>query len=424
MLEQRIEHYINYYHLFSKDDKLLVALSGGTDSVALLLVLLDLGYKCEAAHCNFHLRGDESDRDENFVRELCLKKNLKLNIVHFETKKYAESKHISIEMAARDLRYDWFEKIRIKTNSQYIAVAHHRDDSVETFLLNLVRGAGINGLKGIAPKNGYIVRPMLEVTRNDIFSFLKRRDQEYVTDSTNLQDDYMRNKIRLNVMPLLCELNPSASQKIAETSNILSDVAVVYNHAIEMSKKEVMIDGNIVIDKLLSQLSPKNLLFEILHPLGFNSSQINDIYASINSEPGKCFFSEKYKILRDRYLFIISENNPQDLPKLSVEYLDIDNNFQVPKEKNICVVDADKLKGELSIRRYKAGDKFIPYGMKGRKKISDYLTDRKFSLFDKENQCVVCCGEDIIWLVNERSDDRYKVSNETKRVAILRCNIS
>ena len=238
MFKRDVEKFIDQKSLFERRDKVLVALSGGADSVALLRVLHALGYQCECAHCNFHLRGEESNRDEAFVQQLCQKFDIPLHVTHFDTTDYAHTKRISIEMAARELRYQWFETLRQSIGASVIAVAHHRDDSVETFLLNLIRGTGINGLKGIAPKNGYVVRPLLQESRENILDYLQHLNQEYVTDSTNLQDEYMRNKIRLNLLPLMKELNPSVSESIAATTERLADAALIYN-------KEILREFNI-----------------------------------------------------------------------------------------------------------------------------------------------------------------------------------
>ena len=228
MLKQDVQKFIEEKKLFNLQDKILVALSGGADSVALLRVLQSLGYICECAHCNFHLRGLESDRDETFVRQLCEKQRILLHVTHFDTSAYAKDHHLSIEMAARELRYEWFEHIRKEIGASVIAVAHHRDDSVETFLLNLMRGAGINGLRGIPVKNGKIVRPLLSVSREDILDYLQAIHQEYVTDSTNLEDEYMRNKIRLNILPAMKEVNPSIMETIQETTFRFSEISNIY----------------------------------------------------------------------------------------------------------------------------------------------------------------------------------------------------
>ena len=219
MIQNRVAQYIEKEKLFCLNDKVLVTLSGGADSVALLRLLLSMGYTCEAAHCNFHLRDKESDRDEAFVRRLCHESGVLLHIEHFDTIQYAAKKHISIEMAARELRYEWFETLRKQREASVIATAHHKDDSVETVLLNLIRGTGINGLLGIRPRNGNIVRPLLCLSREEIIAYLQYIDQDYVTDSTNLLDEYTRNKIRLNLLPLMKEINPSVKESIIRTTN-------------------------------------------------------------------------------------------------------------------------------------------------------------------------------------------------------------
>ncbi len=419
MFKHDVYKFIDSNSLFNEKDKVLVALSGGADSVCLLRVLLALGYQCEAAHCNFHLRGEESMRDERFVDELCKKLDVKLHKIDFDTTAYASQKRLSIEMAARELRYDWFDKIRCESGAAVIAVAHNENDCVETFILNLVRGTGINGLKGIKPKNGFVVRPLLEKRREEIIDYLTFLKQDFVTDSTNLQDEYTRNKIRLNILPMLEQINPQASQKIADTSRRLIDVAKIYNDEIAIAKERVMVDGNISIKALQKESVPKSLLFEILYPLGFNSSQIDDIYESVKLEQsGKIFRSDSYELLRDREMLILRDiNRSEKLPNLHIEKFEVDSTFIVPRDKNVCYVDADKLSGELYLRKWERGDKFVPFGMKGKKNVSDYMTDRKFSLFDKEQQLVVCCGDKIVWLVNERSDDRFKVTKDTIRVA-------
>ena len=428
MFHRRVNKYIEEKRLFALHDRVLVALSGGADSVALLRVLLALGYYCEAAHCNFHLRGEESDRDERFVRKLCGELDVVLHVTHFDTAVYASENHISIEMAAREMRYGWFEQLRKERRMTVIAVAHHRDDSVETFLLNLVRGAGINGLKGITPRNGSVVRPLLEMSREDIVHYLQHLHQEYVTDSTNLQDEYMRNKIRLNVLPMLRGLNPSVSERIAETAARLSDVSLIYNKEMEAGKKRVM-EGpdRIHIARLMAETAPAALLFEILHPLGFNSMQVKDIFRSLSvAHSGRRFVSAGWEVLRDRTELIFQvrkrdeEMFSEKVPQLVMETVEAGSGFVIPKDKNTACLDADKLVQPLVVRKWRKGDSFIPFGMKGKKNVSDYLTDRKFSLFQKEKQYVVCSADRIVWLVGERSDDRFRVTEGTKRILIIR----
>lgn len=420
MNTQRIIQYIERHKLFSPDDKILVALSGGADSVALLCLLLDRGYACEAAHCNFHLRGAESDRDEHFVRQLCQEHQVVLHTVHFDTEREARLRHISIEMAARELRYAWFEKTREACRAAVIAVAHHRDDSVETLLLNLIRGTGINGLRGIRPRNGHIVRPLLCLDRREIIDYLEGIGQSYVTDSTNLQDEYTRNKIRLNLLPLMQEINPSVKESILKTAEHLDDAAVFYNTGIEEGKRRVKTpEGGISISALMREAAPETLLFEILHPLGFNAAQVKDIRRSLDGQPGKVFSAPGWRVVKDRDALLIEPEQEAAKPLLEMREYPYTPDFAIPRDRTIACFDADKLEHPLSLRLWKQGDSFVPFGMKGRKRVSDYLTDRKFSLLRKAAQWVLCCGDDIIWLVGERTDNRYRLDEKSKRVLVI-----
>lgn len=424
--KKRIQHFIEENNLFALNGKVLVALSGGADSVALLRVLIDLGYTCECAHCNFHLRGEESDRDEQFVCSLCQEHQIPLHVKHFETESYAKEKQISIEMAARELRYAWFEELRKETKANVIAVAHHRDDSVETFLLNLIRGTGINGLKGIQVKNGNIVRPLLETSREDILNYLVFLNQDYVTDSTNFQDEYMRNKIRLNILPMMKEMNPSIMESIQDTAQKLADVANIYNQnrkeILEISIQENNNEYILPIQTILNDLAPLTLLHEWLGKYQFNSSQIKDIYQCLKQEQsGKQFISNGWVLLRDReHLILRQKVETENAPKINIETFETDNDFVLIKDKHIACLDAEKVVLPLEVRKWKKGDKFIPYGMKGQKKVSDYLTDKKFSLFQKEKQYVVCSEGKIVWLIGERIDDRFKITDKTKRAIIIK----
>ena len=425
MFKRYVEKFIDQKSLFERCDKVLVALSGGADSVALLRVLHALGYQCECAHCNFHLRGEESNRDEAFVQQLCQKFDIPLHVTHFDTTDYARTHRISIEMAARELRYQWFETLRQSIGASVIAVAHHRDDSVETFLLNLIRGTGINGLKGIAPKNGNVVRPLLQESRENILDYLQHLNQEYVTDSTNLQDEYMRNKIRLNLLPLMQELNPSISESIAATAERLADAALIYNKEREMAIQRVMKGERVIsISALLDETAPSSLLFELLHPYGFNSSQIKDIYQSLFGQSGRRFHSSQWEVLRDRDSLILHSFNGEEInhipPTLTYETVDITPDFIIPRDKHIACLDADKVTLPLIVRKWQAGDKFTPLGMKGKKNVSDYLTDRKFTLFQKEHQYVACQGDKIVWLIGERIDNAYRIDTDSKRALIVR----
>ena len=426
MFKQRVQQFINEKKLLDTYGKVLVALSGGADSVALLRVLLSSGYSCECAHCNFHLRGEESDKDELFVQHLCDRMGSKLHLAHFDTRSYASANKLSIEMAARELRYAWFEELRAQVGANAIAVAHHRDDSVETILLNLIRGTGINGLKGIAPRNGYIVRPLLQESRESIEEYLRALEQDYVKDSTNLQDVYMRNKIRLNILPMMKELNPSVAESIQETGVRLAEVARIYNRdrkeVLNRVLKEISADERqLCIVDVLQDVAPESLLYEALSPLGFNAAQVKDIlHCIIAEQSGKRFFSLQWEVLRDRDSLLIHRRGVgNEVLELLVDEQEITSGFMVPKDRFIACVDADKITQPLTLRKCRVGDWFVPFGMKGRKKVSDYLTDRKRSLYEKERQWVVCSGEDIVWLVNERIDNRFRVKEDSRRVLLI-----
>lgn len=424
---RKVAGYISREQLFGQQDRLIVALSGGADSVALLRLLLQLGYLCEAAHCNFHLRGEESDRDEAFVGELCNRLGVALHIRHFDTAQEAARLHISVEMAARQLRYDWFHTLLHERNADAIAVAHHRDDSAETLLLNLIRGAGLNGLTGIRPKNGCIVRPLLCLDRREILDYLRHIRQPYVTDSTNLQDQYVRNKIRLDLLPLMETVNPSVRETLAQTADRLEDALLIYKEAVEAAKLRISTPQGIRIDALLKETAPRTILFELIHPLGFNTAQTDDIFTALTALPGRVFRSTDYRLVKDRDMLLISPcNQPADAAhtlqppfKLYMERQPYTPAFVIPRNSDTACLDAGKLTAPLQLRLWQHGDVFVPFGMTGKKKVSDYLTDRKFSLLQKEQQWVLCCGTQIAWLVGERIDNRFRIDENTREIVII-----
>ena len=423
MLMKKVKEFIEKEDLFSKQDKILVALSGGADSVALTHILITLGYHWEAAHCNFELRGEESDRDEDFVRNFCRSLNIKCHSIHFETRRYAAQQSISIEMAARELRYNWFSKICEGSDCQVVAVAHHKDDSVETMLLNLIRGTGINGLLGIRPKNGNVVRPLLCASRQEVVEYLHRMNQTYVTDSTNLEDEYTRNKIRMNLLPLMEEINPSVKDGLVKTASYLNDVSKVYQQAIKESIDRIFItpEKEISIEKLMNEPAPQALLFEVLSPLGFNSTQVEEVYGSLNGQPGKRFISSQWQVVKDRELLLIEKvKTANDKPQIIFEEVLLTKEFVIPKDKNTACFDANKFKGVISIRKWEKGDYFIPFGMKGKKLVSDFMTDSKFSLLKKEQQWVLSCNDQIAWLIGERTDNRFRIDDSTQKVIIAK----
>ncbi len=436
MMTGQIRKYIKEHRLLNPEGLVVVGLSGGADSVALLHLLVRLGYSCLAAHCNFHLRGEESDGDERFAAETARKLNVPFLRTDFQTEEYAHDRHISIEMAARDLRYAWFEEIRSEHQAQAIAVAHHRDDSAETFLLNLCRGSGIRGLCGIRPKNGFIVRPLLCIGRDEILSYLKENQLTYVTDSTNSSDEYTRNFIRLRVLPLLEEINPSVKKAIARTADHLTETEALFRYSIENAiNKSVDIDGKLLIDALLCYPSPKTILYEWLNPYGFTPSTIDSVYEALDAEPGKIFYSsgESHVLLKDRDFLMLSANERKDSGKyflqidqpcvhpihISFRLVEIsDPDFAITESPDYAFFDKEQLSFPLYLRKWQPGDWFIPFGMKGRKKLSNYFTDHKFSRFQKEQTWLLCSGTDIIWIVGERTDNRFRITKSTKSVLI------
>lgn len=426
---QKVKEFVDEYHLLNKDDKIIVGTSGGADSIALLDILYRLEYKCIVAHCNFHLRGQESYRDEYFVEKIARKYEMQYLVANFDTKKYIEEESISLEMAARELRYAWFEKIKNEYGAQKIAVAHHQDDSVETVLINLIRGTGIKGLTGIPPINGYIVRPLLAISRKDILNYLAQNKLDFVEDSTNKEDIYTRNKIRLNILPLLKSINTAAAESINKTSQNLIAVERIYNNYIEQVKKKIVNENQIDITLLMEEKEPETILFEILYPYGFNPSTIKNIYESIKTQSGKVFYAKEYQLIKDRTNFIISsittkqnklytilenQTTVKDPILLSIEIVKNRSAINFSNDKDVIYLDNSKLDYPLIIRHWNQGDKFIPFGMKGHKKVSDYFTDNKFSILDKENTFLLCTSSDkIVWIIGERMDERFKINDKT-----------
>lgn len=434
---QKVAKYIQSHHLLHTNHKYLVALSGGADSVALLRTLLLLGYKVEATHCNFHLRGEESDRDEEFCKRLCNDLCVALHIVHFDTNAYAALHHQSIELAARNLRYSYFHSLCRDISAKGICVAHHRDDNVETVLMNLLRGTGIHGLRGILPRNGEILRPLLGVSRKEIENFLGYLDQPFVTDRTNLIDEATRNKIRLNVLPLLETINPNVSETIDQVSENIKEACKVFDSAIDKSINEVFSGGKISISKLMSQPSPEYTLFTILNDYGFSSVQTKEIFNKLSSpslQSGKIWNSETHSILVDRGQLVLEEYSSDTISelkipeegnyvikggdgKISIKSEPIDEDFVLSRDKDCICIDAQMVSFPLHLRLTAEGDRFVPFGMRNFKLVSDFLTDRKKNLFEKRRQLVLTNSDNnIIWLVGERIDNRFRITSTTERV--------
>ena len=420
--------------------RVLVAVSGGPDSVVLLDALHREGFFVVIAHCNFHLRGEDSNLDADFVKGLANKYQAPYCQIDFDTEREAKERGVSIEMVARDLRYEWFERMAEEWQCERIAVAHNADDVVETFFLNLTRGSGLQGLSGMAELRGKIVRPLLNVSRKQIMDYIAEYELQYRIDATNLETIYTRNKIRHNVIPQLEEINPSFLDTMADNMRFIASAqSIVENYAAEAYKSVVTIENErIVFDlkKLEEYQGVDTLLFIWLSKYGFSSDVVMQLYRSLDDISGKQFYSATHRIVIGRGVLECTMRNAQftmhnaqftigktqftiDEP-IKLEIKEIDRaNFEVIKSANVACLDADKLQYPLILRRWQQGDWFIPFGMKGRKKLSDFFVDKKFTMNDKEQLWLLTSGDDIVWVVGHRVDARYAVTDKTKNVKIF-----
>lgn len=436
--EEKTLRYIHRHMPAVANGKILTAVSGGADSVALLRVLAALGCNCIAAHCNFHLRGDEADRDEAFVRKLCHDLGIELRCTDFDVEAYKKSHGVSTEMACRELRYEWFERQRAALGCSVIAVAHHRDDNIETFFLNLVRGSGITGLAGIKPCNGKIVRPLLGSSRDEIINYLKTLGQDYVTDSTNLENDYARNKIRNVMLPEISRLFPSAMAGIELTLNNLQGDYAVWSGAVEAFKRDAVEacgHGQIKIDrlKLAASADPATLLNALLSRYGFNGEQTKAIASA--SRVGAVFESKEYVAEVGRNNISVfspgSFNNAEtyalsDAGRIEkekgilIEIVDNSPEFEFDRSGKTAYFDADATGDRLTVRHWRQGDRFRPFGMKGSKKLSDYFNDHKFSLLQKLSTPIVEMQGRIVWIAGERAADDFRITPSSRRILTMR----
>ena len=435
---QRFIDYIQENQLFNRTDTILVGVSGGTDSVVLLDLLDKAGFSTAIAHCNFRLRGIESDADEGLVGTLALKYDVPFYKTSFDTEEYARENKISVEMAARDLRYQWFEAIRVQHHFNYIAVAHHRDDQLETFFLNLARGTGLTGLTGMRPLNGKIVRPLLFASRAEIEHYRLQNHLEFREDSSNLSLDYQRNKIRHTLLPVMETLNPSFREGLTRTMSYLEDISKICDHAISQSWERVSVrkgDQYLISIAELKLLDPlSTYLFEFLKPFGFNSTVVGDIACALEGISGKQFISQTHRIVHDRETLILTTISPENRQifyleegkkelaqpvHLKIEQVVRSEMNKIPTSRFEAYIDRDKVQFPLLIRKWQQGDYFKPLGMNGLKKISDFFIDSKLSLPDKEIVWIVANGEQVVWIIGHRLDDRYKITDQTETVLKL-----
>ena len=462
MLDQ-FQAYINRYHLLAEGDKVILALSGGIDSMVLADLLLKAKVEFVAAHCNFHLRGDESDGDEKFVREFVEKCGVQCFVKHFDTVKYAEENGISIEMAARDLRYAWFEELRQQLGYDKIAVAHHADDQTETFFINLLRGAGLRGLKGMLPQNGVIIRPLLWASREQIRQYAVENQIFWREDHTNAESVYLRNKIRNQLLPAFDELKPEARQGLYKSLEHLASENELYRELLKEKLAQIVEqDGDVQrfpYSAFLDCFVPRNdakrlseakapelverpgysfqLLFEWLRQYGFNTDQCRFIFETMNTGIGNKYFSSTHQLIIGRDELQLSEIKPVEDEEIQIEIgkgeiispihlrfsrIEKSSGFVIDKSPNVALLDFDKLHFPLTLRHWRHGDRFHPLGMKGSKLLSDFFVDQKFTEAQKQNVLLLLSAEnEILWVVGHRIDDRFKVTSETK--SVFRCDL-
>ncbi|MCF6181377.1 tRNA lysidine(34) synthetase TilS [Lutibacter sp.] len=440
----KLQQHITTNLPFLKDKKLLITISGGIDSVVLTHLLHKLKFNIALAHCNFKLRGKDSFKDAAFVKNLSKTLKIPFFTIEFETEKYAEKHKISIQMAARDLRYHWFQKISEEQHFDYVLTAHHLDDVLETFLINLTRGTGLNGLTGIPEINGNIVRPLLPFSRNDILIYAAKNKLQWREDKSNSSTKYVRNKIRHKIIPVLKELNPNLLNSFENTLNHLKGSQQISQDYINKIYKKVTEekDNQLIfnINKIKKLSNPKVYLYELLKQYGF--TEFEDITALLTAQSGKQVFSKTHRLLKNRATLILTElaknNNldsfkiPENTSKIkepiSLKFETITIPFDTKNyqnkileevlfdDKNTVSLDYDKITFPLIIRKWQKGDYFFPIGLKGKKKISKFFKDEKLSITEKENTWLLCSNNQIIWVIGYRLDDRFKVTNSTNKI--------
>jgi tRNA(Ile)-lysidine synthase len=439
-MEGRFLEFISKNRLIEKGQRTLLTVSGGVDSMVLLDLFDKTGLDFSVVHCNFNLRGDESDGDEEFVRNYVERLGIKLHIKQFDTNEYAKVNGLSVEMAARELRYNYFNELCRIHGYERIATAHHQDDLIETFFINLVRKTGIKGLTGIKPKSGNLIRPLLFTNREAIKKYAFVNEIPFREDSSNDSVLYKRNYIRHKIIPEFYEINPAFRENILASINHLKEVEEVYFNVINSERENVSYFENkspvIDIGNLLKTSFPKVLLFEILSEYQFNSTVISEIFASLSDESGKQFFSSTHRVIKDREKLIITENKEKSLAVFYLDEGDLElfspvnlemswfekSEFKIPSDSNMAFLDYDKLLFPLVIKKWNTGEYFQPLGMSGFKKMSDFFIDEKLSIPEKENTWILYSAEKVVWVMGYRIDDRFKITPETRKIYRLKIN--
>ena len=432
----KFKNHINQNLSFLQNSKLLIAISGGVDSVVLAYLCKESNYDFALAHCNFNLRGAESDADEQFIVKLAETLGVEVFIQNFETEVYAKTTKQSIQMAARQLRYDWFNDLIIQLNFDYILTAHHADDNLETFLINLTRGTGLSGLTGIPEINDAVVRPLLPFSRKEIEDYVKEHSITWREDSSNSSRKYLRNKLRHEVIPILKELNPQVLESFKNTLENLNDTADIVDESLNAVAKRAIVDIeesriSYKVSEFKKVNNPKAYLFEMFKNYGF--TEWNDVVGLLDAETGKYVKSSTHILTKDRAHLVLSdmhdsEQNEQpvlfreaeifeDKTETSIGTFRFTEVYEISRsQKNMIFIDKDKLIFPLKLRKWQTEDVFYPFGMKGKKRVSKYLKDEKLSLFEKENSWVLTSNNTIVWVVGKRADERFRVEKNTKTI--------
>ena len=428
-MQNKFQNHIHQNFPFLMKSRFFIAVSGGIDSMVLVHLFQKIGFPFAILHCNFQLRGKESDGDTDFVRNYADKFDIPWSIGHFETKAYAKEMKVSTQVAARELRYDWFDEQLAEKEFDYVLTAHHADDSLETFMINLSRGTGLDGLLGIPAMNNTIIRPMLIFSRDEIEAYAKENNIKWREDSSNASDNYLRNKIRHHLTPVLKDINPNFLDSFQKTIDYLQQSksmvddasALVFKEVCKKERAEYYFD----IDKLKQLENPNVYLFHWLQNFGFTAW--DDIYNLVDAQSGKQVFSETHVLLKDRNTLILSLKNKVRSESFFLNKLDLQVNIPLKfafcnvsdisdTDSNTIFVDENKIEFPLVLRKWEKGDYFYPFGMEGKKKVSKYFKDEKLSLIDKSNVWLLCSNNQIVWLVGKRQDDRFKITENTTKI--------